>query len=70
MARSRGEASQFKFRVGDTVKLKSGGPEMTIHSQPMVSDGAYSCQWFARSGSKLERGQFYEDELEGVSKRA
>ena len=50
------------YVVGDVVKLRSGGPEMTVNSVP---DGgyhdSYRCQWFA--GKKLESGNFEEDQL-------
>lgn len=52
-------ANTGKFNVGDIVKLKSGGPDMTIQSN---TDNGYYCQWFA--GKKLERGAFPEDSLE------
>ncbi|WP_089681935.1 YodC family protein [Billgrantia gudaonensis] len=54
-----------KFVVGDVVKLKSGGPEMTVNSYLGRLD-KYSCQWFA--GKKLEQGSFPEDSLEKVEK--
>ena len=46
---------QAAFEVGDIVKLKSGGPEMTVQ---IVLEGRnmYRCQWFA--GKKLESGDF------------
>jgi uncharacterized protein YodC (DUF2158 family) len=35
------------FKVGDTVRLKSGGPLMTVTSiQP---DGTVWCEWFDKS---------------------
>ena len=50
------------YAVGDVVKLRSGGPEMTVNSAP---DGQYRdyyhCQWFA--GKKLESGNFEEEQL-------
>ena len=50
------------YGVGDVVKLRSGGPEMTVNSVP---DGEYRdyyhCQWFA--GKKLESGNFEEEQL-------
>jgi len=52
-----------RFKVGDVVKLKSGGPEMTVNYRH--DDGDYYCQWFA--GKKLESGQFPEDSLEPAS---
>ncbi len=45
--------SNIEFNVGDIVKLKSGGPDMTIQ---VVSDTNLKCQWFA--GKKLDDGRF------------
>lgn len=53
---------QVKFAVGTIVKLKSGGPEMTVQRVPPKTDGYYTCQWFA--GKKLEDGLFPADSLE------
>lgn len=53
------------YVVGDIVKLKSGGPNMTI--KDIVTgityepDNSYNCQWFA--GKKLDRGVFPHDSL-------
>lgn len=52
------------FKVGDIVKLKSGGPEMTVRQVPDDPTKAYVCQWFA--GKKLEQGSFPGDSLEPV----
>lgn len=53
------------YTVGDVVRLRSGGPEMTVNSVP---DGGYRdyyhCQWFA--GKKLESGNFEEEQLLAV----
>ncbi len=54
------------FNVGDIVKLKSGGPEMTINSVSTnyttnEFTGYYTCQWFA--GKKLDQGKFPEESL-------
>ena len=56
------------FPVGTIVKLKSGGPDMTVkehihnlNKQPMFN---FRCQWFA--GKKLEDGVFLSDFLEVV----
>jgi len=57
-------ASQVKFAVGDIVKLKSGGPDMTVRSKPEPPATYYDCQWFA--GKKLEAGRFPADSLELV----
>lgn len=57
-----------KYKVGDKVKLKSGGPVMTVHqvsvTHPPIYRGNLRCQWFA--GKKLEEGYFPEDSLEEV----
>ena len=62
-------AVEVKFKVGDLVTLKSGGPEMTVcklHEDVITRkfDGTYQCQWFA--GKKLDKGNFPEDSLEAV----
>lgn len=53
-----------RFAVGDIVKLKSGGPDMTIRVSPDTAGKSYVCQWFA--GKKLEQGNFPEDSLTQV----
>lgn len=58
------------FEIGQIVKLKSGGPDMTIQSLCKrfgtgAFSGEYSCQWFA--GKKLENGIFPEQSLELVT---
>lgn len=54
-------ANDDAFQIGDIVKLKSGGPDMTVQR---LTDayGQYTCQWFA--GKKLESGNFKEASLE------
>jgi uncharacterized protein YodC (DUF2158 family) len=53
-----------KFAIGDIVKLKSGGPAMTVRSLPDGPGKSYRCQWFA--GKSLESGSFPPDSLELV----
>ena len=56
---------QTKFNIGDIVKLKSGGPDMTVQTENENSiTGAisYHCQWFA--GKKLESGKFPPESIE------
>jgi uncharacterized protein YodC (DUF2158 family) len=46
-----------KFKVGDVVELKSGGPKMTVADvNPRIGSNAIRCQWFG--GKKLESGLF------------
>ena len=42
------------FQAGDIVRLKSGGPDMTVETTDTPI--GYKCQWFA--GKKLEWGFF------------
>ncbi|GAB7127265.1 hypothetical protein JCM19000A_17720 [Silvimonas sp. JCM 19000] len=54
-------AQDSEFAVGTVVKLRSGGPDMTIRSigtdaKSGKPTGTIICQWFA--GKKLEQGTF------------
>lgn len=60
-------STEHKFAVGDIVKLKSGGPAMTVQLKEVNND-YYMCQWFA--GKKLENGRFKTDSLERTSLEA
>lgn len=54
-----------ELKVGVLVKLKSGGPEMTIRRVTANDDGNsahVSCQWFA--GKKLDDGVFPSESLD------
>ena len=62
-----------QFKIGDVVKLKSGGPDMTIKKLDSTYDtkqsknvwlSSYTCQWFA--GKKLESGSFPHDSVEQI----
>lgn len=57
-------SNQTKLAIGNIVKLKSGGPDMTVQILPQDSGTYYTCQWFA--GKKLESGRFPADSLELV----
>lgn len=64
---SNSKANQ-EFKIGDTVKLKSGGPPMIIFKYDKVDDiGYFTCQWF--TGKKLEDGLFTPDSLQLVVKK-
>jgi uncharacterized protein YodC (DUF2158 family) len=64
-------AKESKFKTGDIVRLKSGGPSMTVESVSEVN-GRIWCQWFA--GNRLNAGEFnsdsidFEDELDPLQK--
>lgn len=53
--------STQEFDVGNIVKLKSGGPDMTVQLKEREPT-YYRCQWFA--GKKLESGRFPPESLE------
>lgn len=50
------------FDVGIIVRLKSGGPEMTIRRFTGDAETHVACQWFA--GKKLEDGVFPVESLD------
>lgn len=50
-----------KFKIGDVVKLKSGGPNMTVTDTDLDPGESYWCQWFA--GSKEQKAHFPADAL-------
>ena len=56
------------FLPGHIVRLKSGGPPMTVQEEIDNFEGikprSYRCQWFA--GKKLEWGAFPQNSLEIV----
>lgn len=56
----------MKFEIGDVVKLKSGGPNMTV-SYLECDSGivVYSLVWFDSTGT-LQGNSFYEIVLEKV----
>lgn len=55
---------QNHFVTGDLVRLKSGGPVMTVNNADHRE--AIECQWFG--GKKLARGFFPLDSLEAAEK--
>jgi len=64
--------TKYKFTIGDVVKLKSGGPAMTvimslpirlIENNPFYEPvNGVRCQWFAND--EMKTGDFPEDNLE------
>jgi uncharacterized protein YodC (DUF2158 family) len=56
----------MKFKVGDVVPLKSGGPPMTVDKS--LGEGLLRCKWFIGSPHELKDAEFYETSLESVGK--
>ena len=48
-----------EFKVGDSVRLKSGGPTMTVNE--IDANENVFCQWFA--GRKVQSHHFNPDTL-------
>lgn len=55
-----------QFKVGDVVRLKSGGPDMTIGTIEPGQPKFASCRWF--DGKKLKQSTFPLDLLVLVPK--
>lgn len=51
-------SDKIQFKPGDVVKLKSGGPIMTIQS---VNENSAYCVWF--DGTKIKERDFVLDVL-------
>jgi len=45
--------------IGDIVRLKSGGPDMTVSK---INEDGFTCIWF----NKLETGSFIFQEAENI----
>lgn len=52
--------AEQKFKTGDDVVLKSGGPRMTVNKY--VSGDSIKCDWF--NGSDFNSNTFLQDQLE------
>jgi uncharacterized protein YodC (DUF2158 family) len=56
------------FKVGDIVRLRSGGPRMTVRAvdvEPASGEVTVFCNWFARN--RIEQGNFPPDTLRDAS---
>jgi uncharacterized protein YodC (DUF2158 family) len=51
--------SEVKFKVGDVVQLKSGGPAMTVQSATYADE--IVCTWFEKG--KRELSKFNQETL-------
>lgn len=57
-------SSKSQYATGTVVRLKSGGPKMTVRREMNGDEGLLNCQWF--KGDKLEFDNFPFDSLELV----
>lgn len=57
-----------RFRIGDVVTLKSGGPDMTIVGVNVLRGPAYAVTWF--DGRKQGGTTFPEDALQPAPTKA
>jgi uncharacterized protein YodC (DUF2158 family) len=58
------------FKPGDTVRLKSGGPVMTVMAEWNADEGTVKCQWFvvhAQTPYELKDGIFPYASLKAVT---
>ncbi len=53
------------FQVGDVVRLKSGGPAMTV-TEPRTNSGNVGVSWFPNNEGKPESWTFPVDALKTV----
>ncbi len=56
---------ESKIKNGDIVRLKSGGPDMTIVNQEPFVPTLHYCAWFDNNGINLS-ASFWEHTLESV----
>jgi uncharacterized protein YodC (DUF2158 family) len=57
---------EVPFEMGDTVRLKIGGPSMTVLS---ATEDHCCCMWFGERG-KFEHGRFELEVIEFVERPA
>jgi uncharacterized protein YodC (DUF2158 family) len=55
--------SEERFKIGQIVRLKSGGPKMTVGFIDH-NNGMCRCQWFTEG--KLEKGDLPHESLENL----
>lgn len=55
--------NEVNIKLGDVVRLKSGGPMMTIYE---MTDNRISCKWFDEKHN-LRYGTFQNEELRNIN---
>lgn len=58
------------YKTGDVVRLKSGGPHMTVSS--FATSGMYLCNWFNREGDvwTAQHATFKQEQLMAAEARS
>jgi uncharacterized protein YodC (DUF2158 family) len=63
-----GKVKRWIPDIGDLVKLRSGGPTMTIAREvPNVDFRTFRCHWFTADGL-MHGDDFYQHELKRVAR--
>ncbi len=56
----------MEWKLGDVVRLKSGGPKMTVEKKLSSTTGEVSCAWFNEKEKDVQRDIFRREVLEEV----
>lgn len=57
-----------KWKVGDVVRLKSGGPPMTVTEITGMAEDYVVCMWFVKEAATPQLHTFREEALEAQPK--
>jgi uncharacterized protein YodC (DUF2158 family) len=62
---------QQQWKIGDVVRLRSGGPGMTVIVTGDQPNGRriVSCQWYSEATSKFETGSFHAEALDDAKRQ-
>lgn len=59
----------MSFKIGDVVRLKSGGPAMTVTGVPSNGSGVLTCIWFVgTSAAEASTVNVHTDALEAYER--
>lgn len=63
--RLNGTLAEPRFKIGQDVQLKTGGPEMVVNRCTPAPDGGFIVNtiWFGEKGRAEEHGSYQEREL-------
>lgn len=63
---NQARGTMTNIKIGDVVRLKSGGPSMTVTHTGNAHETRCSCSWFA--GNEAMSGKFPADALQPEAK--